>query len=127
MKPLRLDRRIRIERPIADTSLDGAGSGSWALVAEMAAEVQDMLPSRGERLAEGINVAARPARVRVRFRDGIVSSMRVLIGKNVRGDDGEPVWLTDRTAEIVTQPAELGRRFALEFVIEDYSTAGSSA
>ncbi|PXA93913.1 head-tail adaptor protein [Nostoc sp. 3335mG] len=127
MKSPRLNKRLRIERPVPDASLDGAGSGSWALVQEVAAEVQDMLPSRGERMAEGINVAARPSRVRIRFRDGITAAMRVLIGKNVRGDDGEPVWVTDRTAQIITMPAELGRRAWLEFVVEDYSTAGNPA
>ena len=57
-----LTKRIRIERPIADHALDGAGSGDWQLVATVRASVDDNLPSRGERLAGGVNVAARPAR-----------------------------------------------------------------
>lgn len=127
MKPPRLDRRIRIERPVADDALDGAGSGTWHLVAEMAAEVQDMPPSRGERMAEGITVTERPSRVRVRYRTGIDPSMRVLVGKNVRGPDGEPMWQTDRVAEIVTEAAELGRREWLEFVIQQHSAPGNNA
>ncbi len=125
MRPPRLDKRIRIERPVADTALDGAGSGSWALVGEMAAEVEDMLPSRGERMAEGITVTERPSRVRVRYREDINASMRVLIGKNVRGADGEPEWQTARVAQLVTEPAELGRRQWIEFVVQQYSTAGN--
>lgn len=109
----RLDRRIRIERPVADTSLDGAGSGTWALVAEVAAEVVDALPSRGERLADGINVATRPARVRIRYREGLNASMRFVMGA--------------RIMQITAGPAELGRREALEFMVEDYSTAGNGA
>lgn len=127
MKPPRLDKRIRIERPVRGQGLAAAGSGTWALVAEMAAEVQDMLPSRGERMAEGITVTERPARVRVRYREDINATMRVLIGKNVRGDDGEPEWRTDRIAAIVSEPAELGRRQWSEFVVQQYSAPGNTA
>lgn len=127
LDPGELDRRIRIERPVADDSLDGAGSGGWALVCEIAAGVRDMLPSRGERLADGINVAARPARIRIRYRDDVASNMRVLIGRRLRGSDGNAAWHTDREAQIVTVPAEFGRREALEFMIEDYTSAGNGA
>ena len=127
MKPSRLDKRIRIERPVRGQGLDAAGSGTWEPVAEMAAEVQDMLPSRGERMAEGITVTERPARVRVRYREDINATMRVLIGKNVRGDDGEPEWRTDRIAAIVSEPAELGRRQWSEFMVQQYSAPGNAA
>jgi head-tail adaptor len=104
---------VRIERPVADESLDGAGSGSWELVQDdVAAEVEDMLPSRGERLATGINVTTRPARVRLRFRDDITSSMRFVVG--------------DRIMQITAGPAKLGRD-AIEFMVEDYSAAGNPA
>ncbi len=127
MKKGHLNRRIRIERPKADESWDGAGSGSWAPVAEAMAEVQDMIPSRGERLADGINAAARPARVRMQYRAGITSDMRLLIGRYRKSDSGDMEWVTDRIAQIITMPAELGMRDGLEFMIEDYSQAGSSA
>lgn len=122
-----LDRRVRIERPIADDALDGAGVGSWQLVTERAASVQDMLPSRGERLADGINVAARPARVRIRYRTDVTASMRVLVGRNLRDAEGNVYWQTDRTAQIITVPAEIGNRDGLEFMIEDYTSAGNPA
>lgn len=109
----RMNRRVRIERPVADTSLDGAGSGTWDLVGEAWAEVQDALPSRGERLAGGINVAARPARVRMRFRTDIDSSMRLVMG--------------DRVMQIVAGPAELGFKEAVEFMVEAYNPAGNPA
>lgn len=127
MKKGKLNRRVRIERPQADDSWDGAGSGAWALVGEAMAEVQDVIPSRGERLAEGINVATRPARVRMQYRDGITSDMRLLIGRYQKDGDGLLQWVTDRVAQIITMPAELGLRDGLEFMIEDYSQAGSSA
>jgi len=108
-----LDRRIRIERPVADTALDGAGSGEWALVAEVWASVQDALPSRGERLAEGINVASRPARVRMRFRTDVTAAMRFVMG--------------GRVMVIIAGPAEIGWKDGLEFMVEDYSSAGNAA
>ncbi|WP_245653604.1 head-tail adaptor protein [Sphingomonas pituitosa] len=116
--PSKLKSRVRIERPVADTSLDGAGSGTWALVKEVWAEVQDKLPSRGEKLADGINAAARPARVRIRFRDDVASNMRlVVLRKKV------PV----RIMQIISGPAELGTREGLEFMVEDYRPAGNPA
>lgn len=108
-----LDRFIRIERPAPDESFDGAGSGTWQLVAEVWANVQDALPSRAERLGEGISITARPARVRIRFRAGVTPDMRFVWG--------------DRVMQIVSGPAELGRREALEFMVEDYRPAGNPA
>jgi len=122
-----LDRRIRIERPVADTSLDGAGAGTWGLVTETWAQVQDALPSRGEKLADGINVATRPARVRIRYRAGITPDMRVLVGRNLKDAEGQPYWQTGRTAQIITEPAEIGRRQWLEFMVEEYRPAGNGA
>lgn len=122
----RMKDRIRVERPVADSSLDGAGSGTWELVAEVAAEVQDALPSRGERLASGINVASRPSRVRIRQRSDITAAMRVLVGHNVENEDGTFSWVTERETQIVAGPAKLGRD-ATEFMVEDYSTAGGGA
>jgi SPP1 family predicted phage head-tail adaptor len=105
----RLDRRLRIERPEPDSSFSGAGSGSWTLVAEVAAEVRDLLPSRSERVESGINMATRRARVLIRYRADIRPDMRFV--------------MEGRVMQIVSGPAELGRREALEFMVEDYSTA----
>lgn len=114
----RLRHLIRIERPQADTSLDGAGSGNWPVVdAEVPAEIEDMLPSRGERLANGINVATRPARVRMRYRTDITAAMRFV--DITDGTDG-------RVMQIIAGPAMLGRD-AVEFMVEDYSTSGNAA
>lgn len=113
MKKGPLNRRIRIERPIPDDSFAGAGSGSWEPFITVWAEVRDALPSRGERLADGINVAARPARVRISYRTGIDATMRFVMG--------------ERIMQIVSGPAELGRRDGLEFMVEEYRPAGNPA
>lgn len=123
IQPGRLNRRVQIERPIADTSLDGAGSGTWAAVGTPVwAEVEDKLPSRGERLADGINVAARPARVRMRYRADVTSDMRLVLLRK-QGDD----YVADRVMQIVAGPAELGFREGLEFMAEEYRPAGNPA
>lgn len=109
----RLKHRIVIERPVADTSFGGAGSGAWERVAEVAAEVQDVLPSRSERLAEGINLATRPARVLIRPREGLTPAMRFVMGA--------------RIMQIVAGPARNESLGALEFMVEDYSAPGGGA
>ncbi|WP_241213417.1 head-tail adaptor protein [Sphingomonas sp. ABOLE] len=123
IQPGRLNRRIQIERPVPDTSLDGAGSGTWAAVGSPVwAEVQDQLPSRGERLADGINVAARPARVRMRYRADITSDMRLVLLRKVAA-----AYVPERIMQIITVPAELGFREGLEMMVEDYRPAGNTA
>jgi head-tail adaptor len=105
--------RVRIEQPVPDDSLDGAGSGSWTLLEEIWAEVQDVLPSRGEKIADGINVAARPARVRIRYRTDVTPAMRFVWGA--------------RVMQIIAGPAVLGDRDGVEFMAEDYNPAGNAA
>ncbi len=108
-----LDRRILIQRPRAAAGFTSAGSGAWADLVTVWANVQDSLPSRSERLADGINVASRPARVRMRYRNDVTPDMRFVM-------DG-------RIMQIVAGPAELGRRDGLEFMVEEYSPAGNPA
>lgn len=118
------DQKIRIQRKVADTSFDGAGSETWELLAEVWANIQDKLPSRGEKLADGLTIATRPSRVRIHYRTDVTAAMRILVGGTVNG-----VWQTERTAEIVTPPAEVtedGRRRYIEFMVEDYSTSGNA-
>lgn len=113
------DSRIRIERPVADDRLDGAGSGGWAKVAEgVWCEIKDLLPSRGEKVANGIDITTRPARVRMYFRADVTSDMRFV--ETTGGADG-------RIMQIVSGPAKIGRREGLEFMVEEYSPAGNPA
>ncbi len=110
----KLDRLIRIERPIADDSLDGAGSGQWLLVDEVYAEVQDVLPSRTiAPPPEPMPAAVRTSRVRIRYRSDIAAGMRV----NFEG----------RIMKIAPGIAELGRREGLEFLAHEHLPAGNPA
>jgi SPP1 family predicted phage head-tail adaptor len=109
-----LDRRITFQRRAAGAGdFMSAGKSAWETVATVWAQVADVLPSRGERAAEGVTIANRPARIRMRFRPDITADMRIIYG--------------NRTMQIVAGPAELGRRVGLELMAEDYSTAGQPA
>lgn len=105
-----LDREIVIQSRTSTKDASGRPTTGWADFATVWASVQDMLPSRGERIAEGVNVASRPCRIRMRYRDDITSDMRVTL-------DG-------RTLRIVSMPAELGRREGIEIVAEEVTTEG---
>lgn len=118
---------VRLEVPVADDSLDGAGSGTWALVDEIWAEIVDLLPSRtdGERVANGVDFAERPARVRIRYRTDIRNDMRLVLGATVVDDLVD--YTGARIMQLVTMPAEIGRREGMELMVKDYSPAGNPA
>ncbi|WP_380925471.1 head-tail adaptor protein [Sphingomonas leidyi] len=109
----RLDRRVMVQRPVADDELDGAGSGQWVDVGECWADVQDVLPSRGEIVTGMTATMVRPARVRVRWRTDITPNMR-FVGEG-------------REMHIISGPAEIGRREALEFMVAEYIPGGNPA
>jgi SPP1 family predicted phage head-tail adaptor len=109
----RLDTRIRIERKIAVADpLYGTETVTWAEFATVWAEVQDVLPSRAERLADSIVIANRPARIRMRHLAGITPDMRVIVG--------------NRTLQIVSGPAAIGRREGIEIIVEQHSSEGAA-
>jgi SPP1 family predicted phage head-tail adaptor len=97
------------------TGTQDAGTGAWTytwqdVTPDEWAEVQDILPSRAENVADNINMARRPCRVRTLYRSDVTSAMRITF--------------EGRTLQIVSGPAELGRRDGLEFICEEYSTQG---
>lgn len=113
--PGEFDTPATIQSPVPDTSLDGAGSGSWAEVATgLWISLRDALPSRSEKLGSGINIETRPARLRMRWRDGITADMRFVI------EGRAPL-------QIISGPAMLGRRQWMEFMVEEYRPAGNHA
>lgn len=114
----RRNKRLLIERPVRDTSFEGAGSGTWARVGEVWASVVDVLPSRGERLSEGLNIATRPARVRMRHRSDITPDMRLSLL-----NAGQPI----RVMQIVAGPAAVEETHEIEFMVEEYRPAGNGA
>lgn len=123
MTPPRLNRQITIEdRSTSVNSSTGDETVTWtpiayvpgspAVAAKFWAEVQDVPPSRGEFLAQGVPVGRILTRIRMRWRDDVTSDMRVV----VHGD-------SDVTYQIVGGPAEWGgRKQYVEFTAERYST-----
>lgn len=112
-----LNQLIRFERPnrVVDPAY-GPQPSTWEEVDTVWANVQDVLPSRSESVAAGIRIAARPARIRIRYRDDITSDMRIVLLD--RGN---------RVMQIVAGPAELGNREGIELMATEYSTSGDAA
>lgn len=117
MRGGQLDRCITIERPTTvDDPVYGPQPGGWAVfgTARTPAQVMDDLPSKSESTTEGIKIAERPARVRIRYLRGITSDMRVTL------HDG-PDSTYDVVFQIAGGPAEIGRREWTEFTVKAYS------
>ena len=85
--------------------------GSPVIAERFPAEVQDVPPGRAESVALGLSEARNQTRIRLRWRDDIVSTMRV----TVHGD-------SDVIYQIVGGPAEVeGRKELIEIVCERYA------
>lgn len=108
-----LDRLVKIQRPVVAKDAASGATRSWQLVASVWAEVVDALPSKAESVVAGVQRNVQGARVRIRWRDDIDASMRIV---DERG----------RTLQIVAGPAELGRRQYLELYCEAFSTTGTA-
>lgn len=113
----RLDQRIRIEqRSTTQESTYGTLADTWTTFSTVWANVQEVLPSKGESQADGVRIAERPARVRIRYLDGLSSDMRIVLLD--RGN---------RVMKIATPPVELGRKNGMEFMAADFSTSGAAS
>lgn len=125
MKPVRLNRQITIEKKVTTTdAATGRPKVAWEPlsyepgsppVAERYwAELLDDMPSRTEALEAGLNIARNRTRLRMRWRDDIDSTMRVVVW----GD-------SYTTYQIVGGPAEIGgRKRYIEMLLEKHSTQG---
>mgnify|MGYP000296471661 CR=1 FL=1 len=109
----KLDTRIRIERKVvARDPHYGTEVVTWTEFACVWAEVKDILPSRAERLADSIHIGRRPARIRIRYLAGLAAHMRVIINNRVH--------------QIISGPATIGRREAMEIMVEEHSSEGAA-
>lgn len=113
----KLKDRLRFEAlAVAQDPKFKSALATWTEWRTVWGEVQDILPSRGEQIADGMSLSLRPARIRTRYQAGANSAMRVV----VLGTPSRP----ERTLRIVSGPAELGRMEGMEFVCEDWGDAG---
>jgi len=88
----------------------GPQPAGWVDVATVWAEVQDVLPSKQESIREGMAVATNRTRIRMRYRAGVTSAMRIVELGGMQ-----------RTLQIVGGPAVLGNREGIELLCEGYS------
>jgi SPP1 family predicted phage head-tail adaptor len=112
MPAARRDRRITFMKAArTQDEYGGWTEGDFEPFATVWAEVQDILPSRAESVADGISMARRPCRIRILYRPDLTSDMQIEYA--------------GRTLRIISGPAELGRRAGLEFMAEELSTMGN--
>lgn len=111
-----LDRRITIQRPaVIDDPVYGPQPGGWEDVencVRISAQRMDALPSQSESVQGDLRMARRDARLRIRYRDGLTSDMRIL--------EHRPN--NDIVYQISGGPSEIGRREWIEFTIREYSS-----
>lgn len=101
-----IQRRVMTKDPAYGTEVQ-----SWEPVAtNIWANVQDVLPSRAERVENGLRYATQSARLRIRKGRVIEPDMRVIL--HGRGD---------RPMKIVSGPALLDDRMNVEFMLEGYA------
>lgn len=120
-----LDRKVVVEYlsttvdPVYQSDIQtwlplyGYADGSPTEGVLTACQIQDILPSRAEGVRLQMEMSRNPSRCRMRWRDGITSAMR--FREPARGN---------QIYQIISGPAEIGRREWVEFIIEKYSTLG---
>lgn len=104
------DRYIRFEQKSVVQDNDyGSEIVTWVKYKECWANVQDITTRMQESTVNNLRLMKHPCKITVRYDAGIDSTMRI-----VALDDNNKI------LQIVTKPAEIGRREAMEFTAEDY-------
>ena len=112
MRAAEFNRRCSIEyKSVEQEATYGTEIVTWIRLAEVWAQVRDVLPSRSESVRTGVDLARNQVRIRMRWRADLDSSMRIVVhGGN------------DLIYQIVGGPAEVGRQEALEMVCERWTS-----
>jgi len=110
----KLDRFVRIEQKIVTNDANyGSEVVTWATYKECWAQITDITSKSQESTNSDLRLLKRPCKVIVRYDSGIDATMRlVMLDRD------------DRVLQIVSKPAELGRKEAMEFMAEDYAVYG---
>lgn len=108
-----LNDRIRVEqRTEARDARTNEVTLTWALLAELWADIEDILPDHDEAKTDGIVLSSRPAKVKTRFYAILNSNMRFI---NLRDN---------RVLTIVSGPAEIGNKDGMLWMCNTFSTEG---
>lgn len=110
----KLDKRVRFEQKSVVNDNDyGSEVITWTTYKECWANILDVTTRSQESTNSDLRLLKRPCKVTVRFDANINSNMRIVM-----------LDTNDRILQIVSKPAELGRKEAMEFMAEDYSVDG---
>lgn len=110
MKIGRLDCPITIERRVENQNTDFGGTDiTWVKYIDCFAEITDITSRNQESTNSDLRQLKRPCRVTIRYNPNIDSTMRIVMLDR-----------DNRILQIVTKPAEIGRKEAMEMMAEDY-------
>ena len=105
----KLDRYVRIERKsVTQDPNYGSEIATWVLHKNAWASISDVTTKMQESTNSDLRQLKQPTRVQMRYDSTIDVNMRLIVAD------------TGRVLNIVSQPAELGRRDAIEFMAENY-------
>jgi head-tail adaptor len=112
----KLDRLVRVEQVTVAQDPDfGTATRTWTTyIRETWANIEDITTNNQERTNSDLRQLKRPCRVKMRYFEGIEPSMRLVVLD--RGG---------RILNIVSKPAELGRKDGIEFIAEEYQPNGA--
>ena len=107
-----LTKRCMIERKsVTQDATYGTEIITWVVVGVAWCNVQDAVPSRDERIMQGLSVASVRTRVRLRYRSDIDTTMRIIMLRP-----------TEKIYQIIGGPAEIGARDGIEIMCEEVTS-----
>lgn len=107
-----INTRCRIEQKVTGRDPTyGAPVEEWTLFATRWCGVQDVLPSRAEKMSNDLVISVNTSRLRMRYCTDIHSGMRIIINRP-----------TPITYQIISGPAILGDKDGVEFMIQRLSS-----
>ena len=105
----KLDRYVRIEQKSVTQDADyGSEVVTWVTYKNAWASILDVTTKMQESTNSDLRQLKQPTRVQMRYDASIDVTMRLVVVD------------TGRILNIVSQPAEIGRREAIEFMAENY-------
>lgn len=105
----KLDQFVRVEQKTVTKDPDyGSDVTTWVLYKCAWASILDVTTKMQESTNSDLRQLKQPTRVQMRYDPTIDVTMRIVVAAN------------NRILNIVSQPAEIGRREAIEFMAENY-------
>jgi SPP1 family predicted phage head-tail adaptor len=106
----KLDRYVRVEEKYTTYDTDfGAETVVWIEYKTAWASIMDITTKSQESTNSDLRQLKQPCRVKMRYDKNINADMRIVMLDR-----------DERILQIISQPAELGRREGIEFMAENY-------